>query len=1151
MTTTKYGHLGAQLFYSGQWNDLDVVLNRDAVTVGRGVPNEGATSDATELALSVANADNQLSVRRPNSPLYKLVGRNTPIRAFVGLPFPGASNSSVTDTVSHVAPSVDVHADVASGILFCAWAAPDPGGTYTVPVAMNGAGGQFGARLAIQAARQVIGVSGPTGTRTATFTAPEDYVAASVFINGPTSLGDTFATPFTGSQILTSGSVGDWWVLFEAFASHPDTDFADELRPVDYPWDTDGGGWMTLADTGSVQIGDVDAEHIRLKVWAKRIKTTSLSHDVRVRGTGSDDEVGVLIRVNAADVDPWLIRATGEMYQLPPRRDKSGRDKWVPARAAGLLRRLGSSSEQPVSSPLRRFFLRTGGGVLAYWPCEVGAGATALEAATSNTEPGRVVGDVSPASFDDFTGSAPVPTLGGIGYLRFLVPPHAAGSEFHNMLFSVPSGGLPTGQQLMSVNMDGGEVARFELEYTTGSGGSLNLIAQDNEGVTLDQTGAHAFAVNGKRFYCQISLVNSGADLSVALKTWEYTGDELAPVLESVTDTFTGLNIGKAVRAALGAGNGDPDGLAVGHYAVATRNQIVFGLEAALTGHNGELATARFERLCRDAGVAVMLVGDPDQSTRMGPQRSGTLLELCRQCEQADGGIMYEPREALALALRSLYSLYNQPAVATIDASLGKLQDWQPLPDDLFVANDVTVQRIDGGATQAVQSAGPLNIGDPALDPDAAGRYPPVRHTLNLEADPQTRDHAWWRLWLGTQDQPRFPGLPISLVREQVLAADPALVQALACADPGDKIVITNPPDDLPPDDLQLLVLGSDETLAQDQWDWSPNTAPATPYTVATRATRINVPGVTITGFPTSTTAHLVPMPTGVQAGHMLLVVIETRAAAGSTIPATPAGWTQVAAGAGNFTVFAKIADGSESSTNVDFVTAVGCTAAAVALRITGAYPHTTDGIDVSTVATGTSAAPNSGTATAGWGHGPNMYIAAAGWRTNDQAASAQPAGYPGLAQIASGAGAGAGAAAGVAVVELSAVSHDPGAWTLAGSESWHAVTIAVRPAEVEPGATSRRDTAGSELASGIDGDDTSLSVATTTGPLWGVTGDANMHFPLDVGIGGERIRVTAISGASSPQTFTVTRNVNSLPTPKSHAAGAPVSLWQPAVRAL
>jgi hypothetical protein len=86
-------------------------------------------------------------------------------------------------------------------------------------------------------------------------------------------------------------------------------------------------------------------------------------------------------------------------------------------------------------------------------------------------------------------------------------------------------------------------------------------------------------------------------------------------------------------------------------------------------------------------------------------------------------------------------------------------------------------------------------------------------------------------------------------------------------------------------------------------------------------------------------------------------------------------------------------------------------------------------------------------------------------------------------------------------------------------------------------------DTAGSELASGVTSSATSLSVATTLGPIW-TTSATNL--PLDIGVGGERMTVTAISGATSPQTFTVTRSVNGVV--KAHSAGADVRLWQPAI---
>lgn len=89
-------------------------------------------------------------------------------------------------------------------------------------------------------------------------------------------------------------------------------------------------------------------------------------------------------------------------------------------------------------------------------------------------------------------------------------------------------------------------------------------------------------------------------------------------------------------------------------------------------------------------------------------------------------------------------------------------------------------------------------------------------------------------------------------------------------------------------------------------------------------------------------------------------------------------------------------------------------------------------------------------------------------------------------------------------------------------------------------------DTDGSTLAQAYPlGTETSIQVATTgaaTGsPLWTTSaGD----FPFDIAVGGERMTVTNITGAASPQTFTVTRSVNGVV--KGQTSGTDVRLWQP-----
>lgn len=94
---------------------------------------------------------------------------------------------------------------------------------------------------------------------------------------------------------------------------------------------------------------------------------------------------------------------------------------------------------------------------------------------------------------------------------------------------------------------------------------------------------------------------------------------------------------------------------------------------------------------------------------------------------------------------------------------------------------------------------------------------------------------------------------------------------------------------------------------------------------------------------------------------------------------------------------------------------------------------------------------------------------------------------------------------------------------------------------------TGRLDSDGSELASSITESSTSLSVAVTSGDLWITSAAFASQFPFDIEIDGERMTVTALSGASSPQTFTVTRPSDAV----AHATGAEVHVAEQIVLTL
>ena len=81
----------------------------------------------------------------------------------------------------------------------------------------------------------------------------------------------------------------------------------------------------------------------------------------------------------------------------------------------------------------------------------------------------------------------------------------------------------------------------------------------------------------------------------------------------------------------------------------------------------------------------------------------------------------------------------------------------------------------------------------------------------------------------------------------------------------------------------------------------------------------------------------------------------------------------------------------------------------------------------------------------------------------------------------------------------------------------------------------------GSTLASPAGVGDTSISVATPSGPLWTTTAD---DCPFYLEVGGQKVQVTAISGGSSPQTFTLA----SPGLTYARDAGTEVDLWVPPV---
>lgn len=98
--------------------------------------------------------------------------------------------------------------------------------------------------------------------------------------------------------------------------------------------------------------------------------------------------------------------------------------------------------------------------------------------------------------------------------------------------------------------------------------------------------------------------------------------------------------------------------------------------------------------------------------------------------------------------------------------------------------------------------------------------------------------------------------------------------------------------------------------------------------------------------------------------------------------------------------------------------------------------------------------------------------------------------------------------------------------------------TVVPASSSTQPAPTATLDSGSSTLTTGVASGVTSISV-TTTNPkdLWTTT-----NVPFDINVAGERMTVTAVTGSTSPQTFTVTRSVNSIV--KAQTAGAAIDVF-------
>lgn len=516
---------------------------------------------------------------------------------------------------------------------------------------------------------------------------------------------------------------------------------------------------------------------------------------------------------------------------------------------------------------------------------------------------------------------------------------------------------------------------------------------------------------------------------------------------------------------------------AIGHLSVQNVVTSLFELGPQLNAWIGERAGRRIQRLCAEGGVAFRALGDLDDTASLGAQTPGAILSIIREAVATDMGILYEPRETFGLGYRTRSSLYNQQPQVSLDYSLHQLASSpDPIDDDQTTANDVTVSRSSGSSARSVLESGPLSVLNP---PSGVGRYS-KSESINPEHDLQLADQARWRLLLGTVDEARYPQLAINLAHPSI-AGTPLLPVALKSLELGDRLAVSHLPSTMPPEDVSVLVQGYSESLGNYEHTLTFNCSPESPYRPGVyQSNNLAINGhfeVDTSGWSAITNSGVARSTSTPYAGSGCLQVTRTAANAPNHIHGAICNDVDRGASAGKPCTITFYARIPSSAFSKVLQLAVG------GVGLTTTFITKPPIADVWTLCT----LPVAGLSTTL--DDIQIQFWTDGTLTN-----------------------------GATVAQIDA--------------------FAIRLQD-DAAQTARWQPETSTLGSSATSSATSLSVATTTGPLWTTDDD---EFPFDIMVAGERMTVTDIASTSSPQTFTVIRSVNGIV--KAQASGAGVEMF-------
>lgn len=524
-------------------------------------------------------------------------------------------------------------------------------------------------------------------------------------------------------------------------------------------------------------------------------------------------------------VDPgsgMAYRYYGFVNEWPKRWDRSGNDSTVLITCGGILRRLQRSA------PLRSALYRTMAGIAeddyqpyVYWPMEDGGNATRIASGLVGGGPASANGGVNFAADSDIAGSAPLPTLDLSATISAPVAGYTATgqwvAQFTMMIPSEPSGDWDLGE----FRTPGGTVTLWKLRFEQGAPDALYVRGYDTSGVEQIAFGTGAVSGDlsvaadfyGHWFMISVAAYQNSGNVQGWLKGKRADGLNIESATSVVAGTHAGISGNIVLRSPVG-------GTGYGHLAVFTdpNFSVIFGDSqadinaAGMDGHSGEMAHERMVRICREEGMSITC--QAAVSAAVGAQPQGTLLDVLRDAERADMGVLYE--HEWGLAYRSFDEYCNPTAQLALDFDAGHVADPPQTDDsDLRFRNQWTVSRTSGSSA---------TVRDPDYDPNV-GLYEGST-TANVETDEQLSPIGGWLVHRDTADEDYWTGVKLRFART------PDLIPGWTTLPYGSRLTIANPPDQADPGQVDAILEGWSERWDTVTWEATLNTSPASIWRV-------------------------------------------------------------------------------------------------------------------------------------------------------------------------------------------------------------------------------------------------------------------------------------------------------------------------------